>query len=110
MGLGSTIAGAAFGIRAISLNNKVNAACPDVECDQPDLEGTLNSAKQSATLSSIFFGVGITGLAVGTYLVLSAPKDSLSDSSSLPQTETARASLDVVPLQGGAAFTLAGQF
>jgi hypothetical protein len=65
-------AGTYFGAHAYSL--KRDADCTGKLCSQRGLDD-IDSARTSATLSTITFGVGIAALGVGTYLVLSAPKN-----------------------------------
>lgn len=64
-------AGIYFGANAYSL--KRDADCNGKLCSARGLDD-IDSARTSATLSTITLGVGIAALGVGTYLVLSAPK------------------------------------
>jgi hypothetical protein len=72
VGVVGLAAGGFFGLRAMS--QKDNAACDGAICASQDAVDQRDSAKTSATLSTIGFGVGIVALGVATYLVLSSNK------------------------------------
>ncbi len=63
--------GSAFGLAAIHLNHESQASCGSPRVCASDPEGTR--ALLDANISNVAFGVGIVGLALGTYFVLTAP-------------------------------------
>jgi serine/threonine-protein kinase len=75
-GIVGVAVGAFFGLRAIS--QKDDAACDGAICATQDAVDRRDSAKSSATISTIGFGLGIVALGVGTYLVLSSGKSATS--------------------------------
>lgn len=67
--------GTAFGIMTLSKKSDADALCQGDKCKQEGLD--LDSeAMTSAVISTIGFGVGIVGLGVGTYLVLTSKPSS----------------------------------
>lgn len=70
VGIAAVGVGAFFGLRAMSL--KDDAGCNGEKCANQAAVDDRDAAKSSATISTIGFGVGIVGLAVGTYLVLTS--------------------------------------
>lgn len=72
--------GAALGIRAADLAARINASCPDVQCD-PALEDDYRRARTSATLSTALLGVGGLGVGVGAILLLTGGSKSTSEAS-----------------------------
>lgn len=79
LGIGGVglLGGTIFGVRALAL--KGGADCQGKVCSQKGLDD-IDKARTSATISTISFGVGLVGVAVGTYLLVS------SSSSSSPKT------------------------
>jgi len=71
----SALAGGAFGIAAISNNNASNANghCDATGCD-PTGMGLRNTALSDATLSTIFFAVGLAAAGGGVALYVTAPR------------------------------------
>jgi hypothetical protein len=65
--------GGIFGLMAIS--KKGDLECPDQQCPPGDETDKLDSARTFATVSTIGFGVGLAGSAVGTILLLSGSSD-----------------------------------
>lgn len=74
VGLAGVAVGAGFGIGAISKQGKANDACPGTQCANQEAVDLNQGAKTFATVSNIAFGVGLAGLAAGTILVLTAPR------------------------------------
>ena len=72
VGVVSMGVGAAFGLSALSNRNRANETCGERGCDPQGLDAN-NSAHTSATLSTVFFGVGVASLAGGALLWLLAP-------------------------------------
>ena len=63
--------GTVFGLQAISKRGDSDDECPDDQCTTRGVE--LNDeAKSAATLSNVGLGVGLVGLGVGAYLILTA--------------------------------------
>jgi hypothetical protein len=71
VGLAALAAGSILGVRAISLNNRVENACPEPSCDQLDLEDDHSASRTSAAWSTVLFGVGLAGVATSIYLLAS---------------------------------------
>lgn len=65
-------AGSYFGLRAISKAKDANDACPERTCANEDARTKASDAGSAATLSNIGFGVGLLGVGVGTYLLLTS--------------------------------------
>ena len=55
------------------LSKKSSLDCPNSKCPTPEHD-TLDSAKTLATISTIGFGVGIAGAAVGVVLLVTGGK------------------------------------
>jgi hypothetical protein len=73
VGIAGLAVGTLFGVKALGSKSDVDAGCVDARCTQAGLDAA-GDARSAATLSTIGFGVGIVGLAVGTYLVLTSPR------------------------------------
>jgi hypothetical protein len=69
VGLTGVVAGSYFGARAYSQAKDADHHCVGRICSQQGLDG-YDSARRSAVYSNIGFGVGIVGLAAGTYLIV----------------------------------------
>ena len=62
--------GAVFGLRAIAKNHDSNAACPARDCaNQAALDANAD-ARSAANVANVAVALGIVGIGVGTYLVL----------------------------------------
>jgi len=72
VGIAGVALGTVFGLRALSEKNDVDAECDGAKCT-PRGAAAADDARSAATIATIGFGVGIVGLAVGTYLVLTSP-------------------------------------
>jgi hypothetical protein len=72
--------GAAFGVATISKWSDVSSKCPSGRCPSAaalaDETAAKSSASSSATLSTVFFGVGAAALVTGAVLWLTARSDS----------------------------------
>jgi hypothetical protein len=76
--------GVAFGLKATSKLDDAKSHCPSYPDNCPPQSAQLNdSAKSSATISTIGFAVGIAGVAGGLVLWLTAPKHSAERSAAL---------------------------
>jgi hypothetical protein len=73
VGLVSLIAGGAFGVRAITANNASNDVCPARRCADSSALAANGDARTAAWISDVAIGVGLLGVAVGGYLVLTSP-------------------------------------
>lgn len=67
--------GAAYGVDALSKQRGANEACPNVNCAKPDAVALSDRAVTSAWVANVCVGTGLVALAVGAYLVITAPKD-----------------------------------
>ena len=81
--------------------------CPDKVCPS---QGELDSAKSMATISTITFGVGIAGVAVGTVLLLTGNKSSESATAEAHRRLASAPKLLVHPFVGVGSLGLAGSF
>jgi hypothetical protein len=73
LGVAALGVGAYFGLHAASKKSDADPHCPDKACDA---EGSslVHDARVSATISTIAIGVGVVGVAIGTYLVIKPAK------------------------------------
>ncbi len=113
VGVAGIAAGAVFGIRAISLNNQVEDACPDPTCTRLDLRNAYSQSRSSATFSTVFFGVGLVGLATGVYLLLTDSSETHVGAESDSNRVLLAAKVDrwdLVATERGASFSLGGTF
>jgi hypothetical protein len=75
-GLVAVGVGTYFGVSALGSSSSAKAACPTApNCTNPAAVSQNNDAKSAAWIADIGIGLGVVGIAVGAYLVLSAPKD-----------------------------------
>jgi hypothetical protein len=72
VGAASVLVGGYFGIRALAKKSDRASECSTTSCSQDGIT-IQNDAFKAATLSNVFFGVGLLGLGAGAYLVLTAP-------------------------------------
>jgi hypothetical protein len=86
------------GARALSDKQKVEDNCVDRRCTQAGLDAA-DSGRTWVTVSNVAFAVGVAGVGVGAYLILS--------SGSSRGSETA---VGAQPLPGGGALRLRGHF
>lgn len=82
--------GLIYGRAAMQDKTNLDSRCPDNVCSKSD-ESALNSARTKGTISTIGFGVGAAGVALGTVLLLtSGSSASSSSASALPAHPGAR--------------------
>ena len=86
VGVAALATGAYFGAHTFAL--KRDADCVGKRCSASGMSD-IDSARTSATLSTIGFGLGIVAIGVGTYLVISAPKKPSSPTTGLIITPNA---------------------
>ncbi len=96
--------GTYFGLRAMSLQKDADKVCNGALC-VPNTDGVSrnNEAIKSANLSSVGFGVGLLGVAVGTYLLLSG-------GSPAPRASAAYPTLGASVSRTASELTLSGHF
>lgn len=72
LGVGAVgvVVGAVFGLKAMGKKGELDDACSDGKCPKT-AEGTHDSFKSAATLSTIGFAVGVVGLGAGGYFLVS---------------------------------------
>jgi hypothetical protein len=75
-GVAAIAVGSYFGLRAIGEAREADETCPEVECSNRGAVDGSRSARRTALVSSIAFGVGALGAGAGLYLVLAAPSSS----------------------------------
>lgn len=95
--------GTVFGLRASSLQD--DAACPDNRCRDQASASTLQDARSSGNLSTVFFVAGGLLAAGGVTLYLLAPDANASTKAAAPAVFRAAR---VTPLPSGAAMVLEG--
>lgn len=90
--------GTVFGVLAMNKKDDLANNCANKVCSS-EQQSTIDSGKSLATISTIGFGVGVVGLGVGTYLLLSGGSSSSS-------TRAAR----ITPIVGTDRVGLSGTF
>jgi hypothetical protein len=107
VGLGGVAFGTVTGIITLNKKSTADANCSNSleRCNSAGVDAN-ESGKTFAALSGIGFGVGVVGLAVGTYLWLSSPAHSSTPS----VTRGAPVSADVNVRQGSGFVSVAGRF
>jgi hypothetical protein len=100
VGVAGVVVGTVFGLKALGNKSDTDDNCIDSRCNPAGL-AAADDARSAATLSTVGFGVGIAGLAVGTFLVLTSP-----------HAKTSSAKLRVAPVLAGSSrgFALSGAF
>jgi hypothetical protein len=64
--------GSVFGIMALGTKSSLDNACPDKKMCPPSSQSDIDALSTRATVSSIGFGVGVVGLAVGVVLLVTS--------------------------------------
>jgi hypothetical protein len=87
-----------FGISGLSSRGNLEKTCgPTSSCSQ----ASVNSVRTKFTVADIALGVGVVSTAISAYLFLAAPKE---------PTSSHATAVDVTPVPGGAAMSVAGRF
>lgn len=73
VGIAGLAVGTIFGVSALGAKSDVDANCVDSRCNAAGF-AAADDARSAATIATIGFGVGLAGLAAGTYLVLTSPR------------------------------------
>jgi hypothetical protein len=90
--------GTYFGIRALDLNSQAKDKCPTDDTCVDDGAELSDEALTSSRIATVAIGLGVVGVGVGAYLVLSAPSGEPA------------AALSTAWLPGGGALRLSGRF
>jgi hypothetical protein len=99
--------GTVFGILAIGKKNDLDSACnPSKVCGKAQ-QDTIDSGTTFATVSTVGLGVGIVGVGVGTYLLLTSGPSSASARTS---PTAPRAGVRVVPVIASDRVGVSGTF
>jgi hypothetical protein len=83
VGIAGLAAGAVFGLEAISKRHDAEDACTSGPCGST-AQSINDEGVRDAWISDVAFGVGVVGVAVGAYLVLSAPSGGTQTSANKP--------------------------
>jgi hypothetical protein len=75
--------GTVFGLMTLSKKSDADALCNSSVCRSQQGVDLQEDARSAATLSTVGFGVGLVGAAVGLYLFATAPKSSSSSVSAM---------------------------
>lgn len=105
VGAAGLLVGGVYGLRAISKNDASSGHCDASNACDPEGGLLRDEARNSATLSTIGFGVGLAGVAAGTYLWLRGAGQAREEASTRRKT-------GIAPLTtpGGAGLSMIGRF
>lgn len=105
VGAAGLVVGSVYGLRAISKNDASSGHCDASNACDPEGGSLRDEARSSATVSTIGFGVGLAGVAAGTYLWLRGAGQARKEASTRPKT-------GIAPLTtpGGAGLSMIGRF
>ncbi len=94
--------GSYFGLRTLNKKDEASPYCPNKECSSHGME-LIEDARSAATVSTIGFGVGLIGLAAGTWLLLSGGS---------PEENSPQSDLALVPAASreGGSLRVSGQW
>ena len=104
IGVASLAVGTYFGVRALGSRSESDAGCTNGRCRDAAAAGAYDDAKSFAHIADATLVVGIVGVAVGAYLVLTSSTESLAPPAATPQVARARAGLHITPSGVGAAW------
>ena len=91
LGVASLAVGTYFGVRALGSRSESDAGCTNGRCRDAASAGAYDDAKSFAHVADATLAIGIVGVAVGTYLLLS------STTSESPPPAVARTGLRAMP-------------
>jgi hypothetical protein len=99
VGAAGLVTGSVTGLMAVGKKSSLD--CPDKQCP-PSQHDDLDSAKTLATISTVGFGVGIAGAAVGVVLLMTGGNKAEAAPSARLGSVTARpwASSKLIGLEG----------
>ncbi len=80
IGIAALGVGAVFGVRAITKSSDAKSLCSTGPCANAEAVSTNSDAKTAARVADITVGAGLVAVAVGAYLVLSAPRSAPASS------------------------------
>ncbi len=102
--------GATTGLLALGAANTFRDGCPANACqDQASLDAG-HRAKSFAAISTVAFGVGIAGIGVGTYMLLSKSAPLTAQAAAPVRFASPRLAFEPVATPGGGGLRLAGVF
>jgi hypothetical protein len=99
----SVLASLALGAVALSAKQTVETECRDNRCSSAGLDAA-DRGNMAATISTVAFGVGMAGAAIGTYLLLAATPTHPASANATPLW-----ALGVTPLPSGAFVSATGR-
>ncbi|HEU4533826.1 MAG TPA: hypothetical protein VFS00_06895, partial [Polyangiaceae bacterium] len=71
-GAAALLVGGYFGLRAIGKAGDVDERCPEARCTDAGAIALNDEAGRAATISNVALGLGLVGVGVGAFLVLTA--------------------------------------
>ena len=103
-GVAAVGVGSYFGLRAIAKRKDSDNKCPtDTTCSGNGVD-LNNQAKTAAWVSNVSFGIGLVGIAIGTYLIWATPASATNQTAKLPRVPT----LDVGATSNGGQISMRG--
>jgi hypothetical protein len=106
-GAAGVVTGLVTGLMVDAKRDDVDANCPPEGCSQRGLDAA-DDGKTLLVVNAVGWGVGIAGLAAGTYLVLSSPRASHSAADTAVAPRAPAVGVSVAP--GGFAFAYRSRF
>jgi len=100
--------GSVFGVMALGTKSSLDSACSGKVCPQSS-QSDIDSLGTQATISTIGFGVGIVGAALGVYFLVTSGRGGETAGAATARSAPAR-SLDVQPWIGLGSAGLGGTF
>jgi hypothetical protein len=104
IGAAGLVVGSVFGVFALSTKSSLDSACPSKVSCPPSSQSDIDALHTQALVSTIGFGVGIAGAAVGAVLLATA-KTETTGRTAVPSPRIA-----VAPWVGPTSLGLAGVF
>jgi hypothetical protein len=96
VGVAGLVVGSIFGFKTLSKKGERDDVCSNGTCTDPKGPQLDEEARQAATISTVAMGVGLVGVGVGAWLVLSKPSSPSTTAKSVwlaPQVSSAGARL-----------------